>query len=108
VALVAHGLAAITCYNEVVGVRLLFCTFAFATLLILLIVVTVAIRLGTDLAIPGWATYVTASLVLLLFQTIMLASVFTFLAISRRTLQGVPFASYYRTFIHDIEQWSQS
>ena len=104
VGLVAHGLAAITCYNEIVGVRLLFCTFALATLFLLLILVAIGIRIGTTLAIPGWATYVTCSLVLLLFQTLMLAAVFTFLAIGRRTFQSPPLVCYYRNLINRVEK----
>lgn len=106
VGLIAHGLAAITCYNEVVGVRLLFCTVALAAIFILLIVIAVAVRLGTDLAIPGWATYVTISLVVLLFQSIMLANMFIFMAISRRTHPSPPFLSYYRSLIHGTERIS--
>lgn len=104
VGLVAHGLAAITCYNEIVGVRLLVCTLVLASMFVLLIVAAVAVRLGTTLAIPGWATYVTCSLLLLLFQSLMLGAVFTFIAISRRTIQGPQLSSYYRALIHDTER----
>jgi hypothetical protein len=101
--LVAHGLASITCYNEIVGVRLLCCTLGLALLDVCLIGTVVGIRFFTDYAIPGWATYATGGLLVLLIQSLMLAGVFTFLAISRRTSQNPPLTTYYRSLIHGTE-----
>ena len=44
----------------------------------------VAVRLTTDLAIPGWATYTAGLATLLLFQSVMFSLVFSFIVISAR------------------------
>ena len=57
VALVSHGLSAISVFGDIVGVRLLIGSLAGSLLAGLGIVIVVAIRLFTDEAVPGWATY---------------------------------------------------
>ncbi len=89
VSLIVHGLSAISVDSEIVGVRLL-----LASLLLILILlggmgVIVAIRLFTNLAIPGWATTAMGVLSILLVQAVLLATVFSFVTLSGR--QGSPF-----------------
>lgn len=62
VALVTHGLSAISVYGELVGVRLLCLSAASLALAFLGILVTAGIRLFTTRAIPGWATTLTGLL----------------------------------------------
>ncbi len=95
VSLVTHGLSAISVYGETVGVRLL--VFAsFAMLLSLLgIGIAVGIRLGTDLAIPGWATNVTGLLLLsLLALSLVLAMAVLFVLQSRDRYSFLPLRDY--------------
>jgi hypothetical protein len=73
VGLVTHGLSAISVHSEVVGVRLLVMVIGLAALALIGLGGTVFIRLGTDLAIPGWATDAAGILVLLLVQLVGLA-----------------------------------
>jgi hypothetical protein len=56
VALVTHGLSAISVYGETVGVRMLFLAAGLILLVLLGIAAVVGVRLFTTLAIPGWAT----------------------------------------------------
>jgi hypothetical protein len=79
VSLVMHGLSAISVYGDTVGVRLLIGTCALILLIILGIVTAVIIRLTTTLAIPGWATYVTALLLIILMQAVTLSFFSSFL-----------------------------
>jgi glycosyltransferase involved in cell wall biosynthesis len=56
VALINHGLSAISVHGDVVGARLLCFLSVVAALLLVLLIVIVCIRFMTSLAIPGWAT----------------------------------------------------
>jgi hypothetical protein len=61
--LVLHGIAGIATFNDVVATRLLTASIAIVLVLLMAIGGVAAIRFGTNLAIPGWATY-TAGLLL--------------------------------------------
>jgi hypothetical protein len=63
--LVIHGIAGIATFHDVVATRILIASVALVTLLIAALGAVVGVRLGTTLAIPGWATY-TAGLLLVL------------------------------------------
>jgi hypothetical protein len=89
VGLVIHGLSAISVESEVVGVRLLVVSILLIVLSALALAVTVAIRLWTSLAIPGWATTMVGSLLILMSQAVMLTFVFSFVTLGGR--QGYPF-----------------
>jgi hypothetical protein len=89
VALVAHGLSAISVQSEVVGVRLVVMAMFIAVFAVIGLVATVAVRLLTNLAIPGWATYTVGLLVMILFQALLSAMVFSFMILAGR--QGTTF-----------------
>jgi glycosyltransferase involved in cell wall biosynthesis len=84
IGLVVHGLSAMSVFGDTVGVRLLIlCGFA-GVLTSALIVVAMVIKLTTNLGIPGWATYVTGLLLLILSQLAVLSLVFIFVALYSR------------------------
>jgi hypothetical protein len=85
VALVSHGLSALSVHAEVIGVRLLVLSGITATVVSVLIAMVVALRLLTSLAIPGWATTAAGLLLVLLFQTIAAAVFFVFLVLHGRS-----------------------
>jgi len=62
-------------------------------------VATVLIRVLTDLAIPGWASVLTAAFVLLGPQAAMFSTVLTFLVIHSRTRVDPPPAEIWRQFV---------
>lgn len=97
--LVVHGLSAIAVYSEAIGVRLL----AASSLLILLalagMVSSVAIRLTTDVAIPGWATYTVGFLLVVVLQAVLFSLVFSFIIISGRDRMTFLPIRDYRYFI---------
>lgn len=76
-ALVVHGLSAISCYNEIISVRMLICTSIALLFLLLGVIAAVAIRVFTDWAIPGWTTYTVGILVIILLQLLLFSLVFT-------------------------------
>src|ERR1700677_2853705 len=95
VALVSHGLSAISVFGDIVGVRLLIGSLAGSLLAGLGMVLVAMIRLFTNRAIPGWATYATGTLAIIVIQLITIATSFTFFVLSNRTNLGfVPLRDY--------------
>jgi hypothetical protein len=84
VGLVIHGLSAMSVFGDTVGVRLLILCGLAGVLTIALMAVALTVKLNTDLAIPGWATYVTGLLLLILSQLAVLSLVFIFVALYSR------------------------
>jgi glycosyltransferase involved in cell wall biosynthesis len=84
VALVAHGLSAISVYREIIGVRLLVLAIILALLAGAGLLVTIVLRLATPLAIPGWAASATGLLLIVLLQAMMLSLVFCFVILGDR------------------------
>ena len=73
VALVNHGLAGIATFQDVAATRILLAAVAATGMLLAALATVVGIRLGTTLAVPGWATY-SAGLLLVLFSQIVAVS----------------------------------
>ena len=95
VALVAHGLSAISVFGDVVGVRLLIASLAGSLLSAFGILAVIILRLFSNLAIPGWATYTAGILAIISIQFVTIASSFTFFMLSGRTNLGfVPLRDY--------------
>jgi hypothetical protein len=82
--LVLHGLSAISVDSEVVGVRLLVVALGLIPVALLGLGAIIGVRLFTNLAIPGWATMAAGLAVLVLGQSILLATVFSFVTLSGR------------------------
>jgi hypothetical protein len=95
VALVSHGLSAISVFGDVVGVRLLIASLGSSFLAGIGVVLVALIRFYTDRAIPGWATYASGTLAIIMIQFITIATSFTFFMLSSRTNLGfVPLRDY--------------
>jgi polyisoprenyl-phosphate glycosyltransferase len=101
--LVLHGLAAISCYNELVGVRLIFFSLGLSMLLLLLIVAVVIIKLATSLAVQGWATFTVGVLLVLLVQISLMVLAFAAIAISSRKAHFFFPVQQYKFLIRDVE-----
>jgi len=72
--LVVHGLSAISVFSETVGVRICLALGAMAGLTIALLMAALYLRFMTDLAVPGWATYATGLLLILLLNLLLLTT----------------------------------
>jgi polyisoprenyl-phosphate glycosyltransferase len=95
VSLAAHGMSAISVFGDVVGVRLLMAAMVGSILAALGILAVATIRIVTDRAIPGWATYSIGTLTIILIQFITIATSFTFTMLSNRiNLSFVPLRDY--------------
>ncbi|HWP41975.1 MAG TPA: glycosyltransferase [Blastocatellia bacterium] len=88
VSLVLHGLGAISVHGDVVGVRALIATVLLIIISAIAISIVVVIRATTDLAIPGWASTLTASFFIILMQAVMVALLFAFMVLNSRSSSG--------------------
>jgi len=82
--LVIHGLSALACYSETIGVRLVLASAAFLTMNFIGLLIVAGIRFLTPLAIPGWATLATGVLILVGIQLLTLGLAFSLVILSRR------------------------
>jgi hypothetical protein len=85
VALVGHGLSALSVHAELIGVRLLVASLIAIATVSMLLGTVVGVRLLTSLAIPGWATSAAWLLGLTLLQFIGAAVFFVFLVLHGRS-----------------------
>ena len=105
VSLVVHGLSAISVYSDVVGVRILMLIAMLMGLCGGGILVIIAIRLYTALAIPGWATMASGILLVNLLNLAVLGSVLTLFTLrSRNEYAFLPIRDY-EHFILDKQTW---
>ncbi len=101
--LVVHGLSAISVFADVAGVRLLIASIVAAVMAGVGISIVVWIRLFTTSAVPGWATYTTGILFIVLLQAIMLAFGLSFtMAANRKGASFLP-ARDYAFFVDRVE-----
>jgi polyisoprenyl-phosphate glycosyltransferase len=108
VSLVTHGLSAISVYSDVVGVRLLVMTIVLACLTLGGMIAAVIVRLTTNMAIPGWASYIVGIMLILFVQAIMAAFVFSFAILgSRHGTTFLPRRDYF-IFIESIWKCDRS
>jgi polyisoprenyl-phosphate glycosyltransferase len=104
VSLVIHGLGAISVHSDVIGVRALVAMLSLILVSAAGILVVVALRVFTDLAIPGWASFVTLSFLVILMQAVMMALLFVFIILSNRSnLVFIPSRDY-ENFILSVER----
>jgi hypothetical protein len=89
VALVVHGLSAMAVFGDRIGVRLLIVVSMGMSLVTIALVTVIGIRLLTTLAIPGWATYVTGILLVILIQMLIVVLVFAFVTLAGRNAVNI-------------------
>jgi hypothetical protein len=95
VSLITHGLSSIAVYGDLVGTRILLAIVILSVLLLLALCLVVLIRFLTDLAIPGWATYVFGLLVISFLQLILIGTVFSLIILAaRNSVNIIPIRDY--------------
>jgi hypothetical protein len=104
VALVVHGLSAMAVFGDRIGVRLLIAVGVAIVLMGGLLVTVIGIRFLTPLAIPGWATYTTGLLILMLAQMLLIALVFAFVILAARDTASVLPTRDYVHFVGGIQR----
>lgn len=84
VALVLHGLGAISVFSETVFVRVLITSIGLSALAGAIAAIVVGVRLLTDWAIPGWASVVLGLMLVILFQALSFSAGVAFLQLNGR------------------------
>ncbi len=72
VALIVHGLSAMSVYTDKIFIRILLAAGFVAGIAGCAIAAVAAIRIATNLAIPGWATTAIGDLLIMLLQTLVI------------------------------------
>jgi hypothetical protein len=85
VSLLAHGLSAIAVFSDIVFVRLLVLASTVSALALALGTGAAAVRIATDLAIPGWASNVVGISAIMLFQAVTLSVVASLTMLASRS-----------------------
>jgi glycosyltransferase involved in cell wall biosynthesis len=85
--LVVHGLSALACYNEIIGVRVILVSSVLFLLAFLGAAALVGLKLFTTLPIPGWTSLLLALIAILIVQIVIMATNFTMQIIDARTTQ---------------------
>lgn len=104
VALILHGLSAVSVLMDTTAVRLaLFCV-VMVVASVFGIGIVVALRLFTDTAVPGWASYLVFSFLIIILQAFLISLLLVFMVLSYRTQpQFIP-ARQFRDFVERVER----
>lgn len=106
VSLIRHGMSAIAVHSEVLSVRLLIAAGISACLGICSLIAVAWVRFGTNLAIPGWATFASGLVVILLLQILSIAFTFSMQSLAIHSNPGFLPVRDCQAFLHDIEPLS--
>ncbi|MEO8405401.1 MAG: glycosyltransferase [Chitinophagaceae bacterium] len=101
--LVLHGLGAIAVFLEQVASRLLVLSFTLILAAILVILIIIGIRYFTDLAIPGWASTIMSSMLIVLLQGFLLSLFTIFLFLSSQSQRKFIPAFHYKEYTASTE-----
>jgi hypothetical protein len=108
VALVTHGLSAISVFGDIVGVRLLLFAGGLVVAVLAALAVVLSVRLATTWAIPGWATMTAGLLLVILVQCLGGALLLSFFILTARAGSTFLPARDYKFFIADVIEVSPS
>jgi glycosyltransferase involved in cell wall biosynthesis len=97
VALVVHGLSALACYGEIIGVRLICLSGIFFALGLLALAVLIGLKFCTTIPVYGWTSIFVVLVVIL--QVATLVGNFTMQIISQRSAQPFLPARDYSWFV---------
>jgi len=102
--LVIHGLSAVSVYADIAMVRIIVAAAALATAVALSMLGVVAVRLFTDLAIPGWATTAIGLMSVIFVQVMLIAGVATFQLLNQRSSRSILPIEEAQAYIERIEE----
>jgi polyisoprenyl-phosphate glycosyltransferase len=105
IGLIVHGLSAMSVYTDMIFVRILLAASIIGSLAVLGMAAVAAIRFGTSLAIPGWATTVVGDLVILLLQTLVIVIAATLTVLGGRSQRPIIPMVDARTYVAECNRW---
>ncbi|GAB2581831.1 glycosyltransferase [Spirosoma areae] len=104
VSLVLHGLSAVSVLMDTTAVRLtLFCVMMVGASLFGIGIV-VMVRLLTDTVVPGWASYLVFSLLIVILQAFLISLLLVFMVLSYRTQHQFIPAREFEDFVEQVEE----
>jgi hypothetical protein len=104
IALVIHGLSAISVYIEILTVRLMLLAIVIILIGIFSFFILLYVKYLTALAIPGWATNVAIGIVVIMFQAVLLLALLAFLSLHYRSSKLFIPAKDYQDYLLDLEK----
>jgi hypothetical protein len=104
VSLVIHGLSAISVFGDIAGIRMLIVTGLLILLAIAGLTAVVILRLATNAAIPGWATYTTGLLAMILLQAVIMSLFLVFIILGTRQSSAFLPVRDYHYYYKDIRR----
>lgn len=102
ISLIIHGLSALSVFGEIIGVRAFIAAILTIALSLIVITVIVAIKYLTNLAIPGWASYLVATFIVIMLQSSTLTLFFIFMILHSRNYSNFIPERDYNYFILEI------
>ena len=105
--LVIHGLSAMSVYTDLIFVRVLLAAATVSVFAFLAICTVMAIRLGTTLAIPGWATTVFGDLVIILLQAMLMIVATSLMVLAGRSARPIVPVVDAQMFIQSVSDVAQ-
>ena len=89
VALIVHGLSALSVHIDTIFVRVMLATVVVAIASVIGITAVVLIRFTTDLGVPGWATTAAGDLLIILLQTVVIVVATTLMMLAGRSSRPI-------------------
>ena len=105
VGLIVHGLSAMSVYTDMIFVRVLVAAGAIVALSLLGMMAVAALRLMTDLAIPGWASTVAGDLMIIMLQTLVVLVATSLMMLAGRSNRPIIPLADSQHFVALREQW---
>ncbi len=99
VGLLIHGLSAVSVFSDFVFARMLVASGAITVLAIIMAATAVAIRLGSTLAVPGWATNVVGISMIILFQALLFSMIAALTMLRNRSAVAFVPSQHAHTFV---------
>jgi hypothetical protein len=87
--LLVHGVSAMAVYSDYVLLRILISAALLASLTVIAIALVVGIRIGTNWAIPGWASFMAASFAVIFLQAVLLSGLSLFQLMNLRNVKTI-------------------
>ena len=85
--LLVHGVSAMAVYVDYVLLRILIGSALLAGVAVMAIAMVVGIRVGTNWAIPGWASFLAASFAIIFLQALLMSGIALFQLMNFRTVK---------------------
>jgi hypothetical protein len=102
--LINHGLSAIAVYSEFVAVRITLLSVVMSCIAGAGILIIIGIKQFTELAIPGWASFVVLGLASLIAQFFSLGLLLSFVILSAKTIKNINPSNVYKDYIFKLHR----